>query len=316
MKADSSKVSICILCYNAEDTISRAIESATDQDYPNKEIIVVDDASTDASSKKLKELQKEYNFNLITHAQNKGQGSARNTAIEAATGEFVIFFDDDDVSTPQRVSQQLKTITAFETRFRTKLIACYASGFRSYPNGYKIFSAAIGSTSLTPPHGPDMAKYLLAYYRRKGWFYGAGTPTSALMIRKKLVQDIGGFDHNFRRVEDVDLAIRLALKGCYFVGSPEMLVERQMTDAQYKSAEYNCEAEQSLAKKYKSFLDEAGLFYHAYNWPNLRYRHFRGEYLLFASQLIGLILHNPFRTIEHLLATGPRRLIHEKRMKR
>ena len=54
MKGDLSKVSICILCYNAEETISRAITSALDQDYPNKEIIVIDDASTDASSKILK----------------------------------------------------------------------------------------------------------------------------------------------------------------------------------------------------------------------------------------------------------------------
>lgn len=316
MKANSPKVSICILCYNAEETISRAIGSALDQDYPNKEIIVVDDASTDASLQILKRLRKEYNFRLIKHAHNKGQGPARNTAIEAATGEFVVFFDDDDLSTPQRASQQMKTIVVFETRLGSKQIACYASGVRSYPNGYKVSSMAIGSTAQTPPHGPDMAKYLLAYYRRKDWFYGAGTPTSALMIRKAIVQEIGGFDPIFRRVEDVDLAIRLALSGCYFVGSPEMLVERRMTNAQYKSSEHNFEAEQRLAKKYKTFLDKAGLFYHAHNWPKLRYRHFRGEYLLFASELIGLILHNPVRTIKHLLATGPKRLIHEKKMKR
>jgi glycosyltransferase involved in cell wall biosynthesis len=316
VKVHSSKVSICILCYNAEETISRALDSALDQDYPNKEIIVVDDASTDASLQILTKLQKEYDFRLIEHAHNKGPGSARNTAIEAATGEFVVFFDDDDVSTPQRASQQMNTIAAFETRLSTQQIACYASGVRSYPNGYNVSSTAIGSTAHTPPHGPDMAKYLLAYHRRKGWFYGAGTPTSALMIRKNLVQEIGGFDPNLRRVEDVDLAIRLALNGCYFVGSPEMLFERRMTDAQDKSPEHNFEAEQSLAIKYKTFLDEAGLFYHAHNWPKLRYRHFRGEYLLFAAQLIGLILHNPFKTINHLLATGPKRLIHETKMKR
>lgn len=316
MKAHSSKVSICILCYNAEETISRALSSALEQSYANKEIIVIDDASTDASPQTLAKLQKKHNFRLIEHAHNKGQGSARNTAIEAATGEFVVFFDDDDVSTAQRVSQQIKTIAAFETRLSTQKIACYASGVRSYPNGYNVSSTAIGSTAHQPPHGPEMAKYLLAYHRKKDWFYGAGTPTSALMIRKTLVQEIGGFDPILRRVEDVDLAIRLALNGCYFVGSPEMLFERRMTDAHYKSSEHNLEAEQNLAIKYKTFLDEAGLFYHAHNWPKLRYRHFRGEYLLFATQLIGLILHNPVRTIGHLLATGPKRLIHEKKMKK
>ena len=316
MKVHSSKVSICILCYNAEDTIGRALDGALNQDYQNKEIIVVDDASTDGSLKILTKLQKEHDFKLIKHAHNKGPGSARNTVIEAATGAFVVFFDDDDLSAPQRASQQMKTIAAFETRLNTHQIACYASGVRAYPNGYNVSSTAIGSTAHTPPHGPDMAKYLLAYHRRKDWFYGAGTPTSALMIRKTLIQEIGGFDANLRRVEDVDLAIRLALKGCYFVGSPEMLVERRMTNAQDKSPERNFEAEQSLATKYKAFLDEAGLFYHAHNWPKLRYRHFKGQYFLFAAQLIGLILRNPFKTINHLLATGPKRLLHEKKMER
>lgn len=315
MKAHSSKISICILCYNAEETISRALNSALDQDYPYKEIIIVDDASTDSSLRILKKLRKEYNFRLIEHAHNKGQGAARNAAIEAATGEFVVFFDDDDVSTPQRASQQMNTIAAFETSLRTKKIACYASGVRSYPNGYTVSSTAIGSTALTPPHGPDMAKYLLAYHRRKDWYYGAGTPTSALMIRKNLVQEIGGFDASLRRVEDVDLAIRLALNGCYFVGTPEILFERQMTEAQYKSPKHNFEAEQNLAIKYKIFLEGSGLFYHACNWPKLRYRHFKGEYFLFAAQLIGLMLHNPLKTISHLLATGPKRLSHEKKMK-
>ena len=137
MKANSPKVSICILCYNAEGTISRALSSALEQDYSNKEIIVVDDASTDASLRTLTKLQDEHDFRLIEHAFNKGQGSARNTAIEAATGEFVVFFDDDDVSNPQRASQQMKTIVAFETRLNTQQIACYASGVRSYPNGYQ-----------------------------------------------------------------------------------------------------------------------------------------------------------------------------------
>jgi glycosyltransferase involved in cell wall biosynthesis len=305
-----------MLCYNAEDTIANALDSALNQDYQNKEIIVVDDASTDASLKILTNLQKEHDFRLIKHTHNEGPGSARNTAIEAATGEFVVFFDDDDLSTSQRASQQMKTIAAFETRLGTHQIACYASGVRSYPNGYNVSTMAIGSTVHTPPHGPDMAKYLLAYHRRKDWFYGAGTPTSALMIRKTLIQEVGGFDANLRRVEDVDLAIRLALNGGYFVGSPEVLYVRHMTNAGDKSPERNLEAEQSLAMKYKAFLDEAGLFYHAHNWPKLRYWHFKGQYFLFAAQLIGLILYNPFKTINHLLATGPKRLLHEKKMER
>ena len=174
-------------------------------------------------------------------------------------------------------------------------------------------SYAIGSNGEEVPHGPAMALYLLAYERRKGWYYGAGTPSSSLMIKKELLLKVGGFDNTLRRVEDVDLAVRLALANCYFVGSPEILVERHMTQSGYKSADNNLIAEQHLVQKHSKFLLKRGLFYHAYHWPKLRYLHFKKDYLQFMLTLLGLFIRNPIKTLLHLGATGPKRLIHEKK---
>lgn len=315
MKDGVPKVSICILCYNAKKTIASAVRTAVHQDYQNTEIIVVDDASTDNSLEILTKLQRRYKITLVKHKNNKGRGGARNSAVISATGEFIVFFDDDDNSSLNRVTIQLQTIIDSEKKLNTKNIACYASSERQYPNGYRIKDQAIGSTKETPPHGADMAKYLLSYYRRKDWFYGAGTPTSALMIRKSLIQSVGGFDPSLRYVEDVDLAIRLALADSYFLGSPKELLIRNMTQSENKSAKNNLIAERKIVMKYAMFLKKNKIFHHAYHWPELRFWHFKRNYIMFLIKIFVLTFYNPIITFQHLRATGPNRLKHESRMK-
>jgi glycosyltransferase involved in cell wall biosynthesis len=315
MSTPLPKVSICILCYNAEDTIARCIRSAAFQNHKNIEIIVVDDASTDNSLREVAKLKRDYNIKLIKNRINEGRGSSRNKAVKAAAGEFIVFFDDDDFSISKRVKTQLRAISSFEGKLNTKNIACYASAERRYPNGYKIFTPAIGSTDAMPPHGSDMAKYLLSYFRHRNWYYGAGTPTSALMIRKSLILSVGGFDPDLRYVEDVDLAIRLSLMGCYFVGSPIKLLIRNMSESADKTSQNNFQAERRLAIKYKDFLRENRIFHHAYHWPALRHYHFKREYHMFFLRLIILMFYNPLITIRHLLSTGPNRIKHELKIK-
>lgn len=308
-------VSVCILSFNCEDTIEKAVKCATTQSYINKEIIVVDDASSDRSAEVLHQLKKKIPFSFIIHSENKGTGAARNTAIDSAKGEFIIFFDDDDFSCPKRIEKQLKVIAKMEDTLGTKNIACYASSQRIYPNGYFVDDLAIGSEGVTFPHGPAVALYLLANLRIKSWFYGAGTPASTLMIRKELIYNSGKFDPCLRRVEDVDLAVRLALNGCVFIGCKEMLVKRFMTDTPDKKPFENLKAEQYTAQKYKHYLSTKKLFSHAFYWPLLRYFHFTRRYIPFALILIRLLVSNPYFTIKHLLHSGPKRIIHESKMK-
>lgn len=312
--SSNPKITIGILCYNAQKTISRAVESAFSQDYSNFEVIVVDDCSEDASVEQLKKYQRITNFQLIQHTINTGSGGARNTVVNAATGSIIVFFDDDDLSRKDRLTVQLQTLYKYEERLQTNRIACYASSQRIYSNGYAVKSYAIGSMGKEVPHGPPMALYLLAYEKQKGWYFGAGTPSSSLMIRKDFLLLVGGFDKTLRRVEDVDLAIRLALADCHFVGTREILVERHMTQSDYKSAQQNLLFERKMVKKFWNILSENGLQYHAYQWPLLRYHYFTRHYIYFGLVLTGLFLRNPVKTITHLFSTGPRRLIHEKKM--
>lgn len=308
-------VTIGLTCFNAEDTIGRAVTSALAQDWPNIEVIIVDDFSSDDSAIAIEAaISGNRRARLVQHEQNKGPAGARNTLLQEAQGEFVVFFDDDDESLPGRVSAQVNTLIEYEAQSGATLVACYAGGVRQYPNGYVKELPAIGSCGKNVPNGPGLADYLLFYRRRPEWFYGSGVPTCALMARASTFAAVGGFDADLRRVEDVDFAIRLALIGGHFIGTRESLFVQYATDAVDKSPEKNLEAEQRLAEKNKAYLRSIGRYYYALHWPKLRYWHFKRRYGRFVLELLGLLLRNPIAVSMHLLVTGPRRIGHERRM--
>lgn len=307
-------ITIGITCYNAESTILRAIKSAEDQDWDNKEIVIVDDCSSDRSIEIIQSYIKDKPFtHLVQHEVNQGTAGARNTILKNANGEFIAFFDDDDESLPTRLQTQFKRISDYETQTQQTNIACYCSGHRQYSNGYQFELKAVGSKPR-PPVGEEIANYVLFFKKESGVFYGNGTPTCSLMARKSTFKNIGGFSQDFRRLEDVDFAIKLALSGGHFIGCPEKLLIQHATAAPDKSPEVNLEAEQRLAQKYKNYLDQIGYFKYALIWPKVRYHHYKREYLKMFFTFISLFIRHPFKASSHIFETGPKRLLHEFKM--
>jgi len=310
-------VTIGLTCFNAQDTISRAIESALAQDWRKKEVVIVDDCSTDNSVEVAEAAAgADPQVRLLCHEMNLGPAGSRNSILANARGEFVAFFDDDDESLPGRISTQVKLLTEYEQRTGARFVACYVSGLRHYPNGYVKLLPAIGSQGTSVPNGPGVAQYLLTFREHEGWFFGSGTPACSLLARHSTFTEVGGFDRELRRVEDVDFAIRLANMGGHFVGASEQLFVQYATVAEDKSPEKNLEAEQRLVEKNEPYLRSIGLYYYALHWPKLRYWHFKRRYGRFALELLGLILRNPMRATAHLFKTGPRRILHERSMRK
>lgn len=94
------RFSIIMAAYNAEKEIEGAIKSVLSQTFKNFEFIVVYDASTDATA----EIVSKYdNIKLINHTENRRAGGARNTGLEMASGEYIIFLDSDDVLADENV---------------------------------------------------------------------------------------------------------------------------------------------------------------------------------------------------------------------
>lgn len=90
------KISIIIPVYNTEQYLRAAVESVINQTYENKEIILVDDGSTDSSPKICDEYGSQYSYIKVIHQDNAGLSAARNAGITNSKGEYIAFLDSDD----------------------------------------------------------------------------------------------------------------------------------------------------------------------------------------------------------------------------
>lgn len=308
------RITIGVTCFNAEQTIGRALQSALSQSWPDLEVVVVDDASSDNSWKIIGQFAtSDPRIKPIRRVANDGPAAARNTILDSATGSLVAYFDDDDESLPERVRVQYEALRAYEVAGNVGLIACYATGLRRYPNGYELHMPAIGSQPEVPK-GEAVSDYLLFNDRKEGLFYGAGTPTCALMARLTTFRAVGGFDNDLRRVEDADFAIRLALAGGHFVGCPQLLFVQHATVASDKTPHKNLEAELHLIDKYADYLVRRNRYGYARDWFRIRFYYFTGQRLKFMAALAIFLIRYPFSGFRHLMRSAPSRLRHQKKM--
>ncbi|QQE90906.1 glycosyltransferase family 2 protein [Azotobacter chroococcum] len=98
------KVSIIIPVYNVAPYLAQCLDSAVNQDYDNLEIIAIDDGSTDASLEILETFRARHGNLTVRSTRNQGVSIARNTGLELATGEYILFVDSDDFLERQAVS--------------------------------------------------------------------------------------------------------------------------------------------------------------------------------------------------------------------
>lgn len=94
---DTPLVSVIVPVYNVEQYIDDCLNSIRQQSYSYLEIIIVEDCSTDNSDAAIKPHLEDNRVKVIHHEVNSGLSAARNTGIDAATGEFIMFVDSDDL---------------------------------------------------------------------------------------------------------------------------------------------------------------------------------------------------------------------------
>src|SRR5262249_6980596 len=102
-------VSILIPCFNAKPWVAQAIESALAQTWPEKEVIVVDDGSTDESTDVIRTFSGHIRWET---GPNHGGNPTRNRLLELARGEWLQYLDADDYLLPDKVSQQMEFLVA------------------------------------------------------------------------------------------------------------------------------------------------------------------------------------------------------------
>lgn len=298
-------ITIGVTAYNAQDTIAAALDSAIAQSVPIHQIVVVDDASTDGTMEILDRYRHRHaNFAIVRNPQNMGVAAARNEILSRATGVFLAFFDDDDVSAPHRVEAQRARILEYERGFSDgAAVICHAARRQLYPDGTERIEPAMGSGPGLAPNGRDVVRYTLMGEPLRGG-YGS-CATCSQMARTATYRVLGGFDTTFRRCEDSDLAIRHALAGGHLVGVAEPLVTQRMTASSDKSVAALLCHFKSLQKKHRNVFDSAAQFAFNQGWIEAKFAWMAGQRGNFAARLAALTLRYPFQTRRRLRAALP-----------
>lgn len=297
---------LAMTAFNAEDTIGRALASALAQDWRPIEVLVVDDASTDNTAERVAEAAARHpEIRLIRHPGNCGVAVARNTLLEAATGEFVVFFDDDDESAPHRVSSQIARIESYEADFSPSgPVICHAARLQTAPDGSERIEQTMGQAEdRRAPNGRAVAERILTG-RPLADAYGA-LATCSQAARRSAYAVVGGFDPAFRRSEDTDLSIRLALAGAHFAGVAEPLVRQTLTLTSDKTLTAERDAMMALLDKHRAVFADARAHAFARRWTALKFDWLAGRRATFALGLIDLFFTRPVETLKRLMWALP-----------
>jgi len=254
-------ITIGITCHNAADTVARAINSGLSQDWPAFEVLIVDDCSNDTSSSVIAELiTAEPRARLIRHHGNLGVAAARNTIIESARGEFIAYFDDDDVSVPDRLRAQWGRLTQYEAATDADLVFCYSNRNVVACGKSQPDHVSLGVGHRPPePHGLAVSDFLLSLGAKPGFVWGQ-MGSCTLMARRQSFIEVGRFDVNFRRCAELDLAIRAAFMGAHFIAVDRPLITQYKTRSPDKAKMEPLRYQLRLRAKHRAHLKSRSLY--------------------------------------------------------
>lgn len=303
-------VTVAITAFNAAETIGDAIHSAIMQDWPRLEIVIVDDCSTDSTAAVIEAVIREYDssdrpIRLIRLPKNGGVSQARNTLLNSARGEFLAFFDDDDVSLPNRISRQFARIVEAEEIVGNDLLLCHTARKQVFPDGRSYYEGTMGCEGATIPTGRAIVERILIGRISPGIL--GSCATCSQMARLSVYRRLGGFDVELRRTEDTDLNIRCGMQGGSIVGLADALVVQSMTIGTEKNLFAELDAYTALHDKYRDFLNEEGWYDFALRWRSIRRAHLEHGGRRAAVLALLLFLRHPVKVMKKLYWSLPAR---------
>ena len=299
-------VTVGLTTYNAIDSVERAVNSALVQTWPSIEIVAVDDCSTDGTREFLDQLAISHpTLRVFGNSVNGGVAVSRNRILDEAKGEFIAFFDDDDISLPERIEKQFQRIADYERQFAPgALVICHSARKQLYPNGEERLEPTMGQREgrLAPAGAAVARRILLGTPLEDG--YGA-CPTCSQMARLATYRLLGGFDPSLRRGEDTDFNIRLAEAGGHFVGIAAPLVIQTMTKTSDKSLRDEYYNMLRLMEKHRAIMEREGQYDFCRAWLALKQAWLEQKHWEFTWRLMRLGLVSPLLTLRRLTIALP-----------
>jgi glycosyltransferase involved in cell wall biosynthesis len=191
-------VSILIPCFNAERWIERTVESALAQTWAEKEVIVVDDGSTDRSLEVIRQFNGRIRWET---GPNCGGGAARNWLLELARGQWIQYLDADDYLLPTKIAAQVEFVTA-----NPDLDVVFGPITLEH---WSEHTTRCEQLAIPEPHDLWV---LLASWRLP--------QTGAPLWRKQAIVDVGGWKSDQSCCQEHELYLRLLIRGKRFAYHP------------------------------------------------------------------------------------------------
>jgi glycosyltransferase involved in cell wall biosynthesis len=222
-------VSVIIVFLNAEKFLEETVGSVLDQTYPNWELLLVDDGSTDRSSDIARGYLEQYSeriqyFEHENH-QNRGTAIARNLGIHHAKGEYLAFLDADDVWLPHKLEHQVAILQAqVDAGMVYGPIWHWYSWSQQKEDEQRDHCEELGFLPNTLLNPPDL---LINLIQKK---YQQPIPSS-MMLRRQTLDKVGYFEDSFPvRGEDYVFLIKVALEVSVFVSGEYLVKYRRYTN--------------------------------------------------------------------------------------
>ena len=150
-------ISVIVPVYNVESYLRECVESVLGQSYPHFELLLVDDGSTDRSGEICDEYAAKDERVKVIHQKNGGASAARNTGLDVATGEYILFVDGDDTSAPDA----LETLLSLQKAEGADCIYFEADNFTDEPNTVVKANGFLQSTDYPPMPGEKLIPLLV-----------------------------------------------------------------------------------------------------------------------------------------------------------
>ena len=206
MSTDLPKVSVVITCYNYGAYVASCLNSVCSQTFRDYEMIIVNDGSTDNSEEQIKPYLNGWSVKYFKQ-ENKGQANAKNRGIRESSGTHIAFLDADDVWAPEKLEKQMPL-------FHNERVGVVYSGQKFINHNGKVIP------------GHPLRKTLI---RKSGkvtdaLFMDNFIPFSSAIVKRKCIEDFGGFDESLAMGIDWDLWLRISTSYLFeFVDEPLLI---------------------------------------------------------------------------------------------
>lgn len=192
-RISNPKVSVIMSVYNEEEIVMDAIESILNQTFKNFEFIIVNDGSTDKTPEILENYtKKDKRIKIITNSKNIGLTKSLNKAIKQARGKYIARMDADEISFKHRFEKQVEFL---ERNFDIALVGSFT----------KIVNKKNGKILNFKP-------FLDYQSIKKAMFFSNQFSHSSVMLRRDIIQELGGYNEDFIFAQDYELWLRIMQK--------------------------------------------------------------------------------------------------------